>query len=368
MPVGEIRGIAPLQRVISTGYPLKVKVSESLLGRILNGIGKPMDGKPLPGSYVEYPVIGDSPHPLRRRPITEPLPTGVKAIDGVLTIGKGQRIGIFSGSGVGKTTLLGMIARGTSADVVVLGLIGERGREVRDFIEKNLSKVLHKSVVVVATSDTPPVVRLRAAFVATAIAEFFRDRGADVLLLIDSITRFAWAQRELGLALGEPPSTKGYTPSVFALLPQLMERAGCSDKGTITAIYTVLMEADDITDPLVDHCRSILDGHIVLSRDLAARGHFPAIDVLNSVSRLAPEIVSEKHRKAANLLREVVATYSEAEDLINIGAYSKGSNPSIDFALSKINEVNAFLRQDLNELYSWGEILGLLVSIFKDRL
>lgn len=365
MPFGPVSDIRPGCQVIATGSGLRLAVSKSLTGRVLDGLGNPIDGRGPIEPEAEVSVCRVPPHPLARRRITERLSLGVRAIDGLLTVGKGQRIGIFAGSGVGKSTLLGMIARNTSADVNVIGLVGERGREVRDFLEKDLGEEgLARSVVVVATSDQVPVARLRGAQVATAIAEFFRDKGLDVLLMMDSVTRVAWAQREIGLASGEPPTTRGYTPSVFAVLPQLLERSGTSEAGSITGLYTVLVEGDDMNEPVADTVRGILDGHIVLSRELVARNHYPAIDVLSSVSRLMPEITSREHRVNAGAMRDVLATFKAAEDLINIGAYAHGSNPRIDFALSKIDQVNAFLRQDTDEPSDFDSASAALRAIF----
>ena len=351
MPLGELRGVYQGCPVVPCGRPLGVRVGEGLLGRVLNGLGEPADGQgPVAGRTVEYPVDNRPPDPLKRRRITEVLPTGVRAIDGLLSCGRGQRVGIFSGSGVGKSTLLGMISRYSGADVNVIGLIGERGREVRDFIENDLGpQGLARSVVVVATSEQPALVRLKGAFVACAVAEYFRDRGKDVLLLMDSVTRFAMAQREVGLAVGEPPATKGYTPTVFAQLPRLLERAGMGETGSITAFFTVLVDGDDLTEPIADAVRGILDGHIVLSRQLASANHFPAVDVLNSVSRLMPDIVTEEHRTAAARFRDLLAAYRQAEDLINIGAYVAGSNPKVDEAVSRYEKMTGFLRQDMHE-------------------
>jgi flagellum-specific ATP synthase len=299
------------------------------------------------------------PHPLRRQRITDPLVFGVRAIDAFLTCGRGQRIGIFSGSGVGKSTLLGMIARNCAADVNVIGLIGERGREVRDFIEKDLGEEgMRKSVVVVATSDQPAILRLKGALVATTIAEHFRDQGRDVMLMMDSVTRFAWAQREVGLAIGEPPTTRGYTPSVYAVLPRLLERSGTSNRGSITGLYTILVEADDLNEPVTDTVRGILDGHIVLTRELAMRNHFPAIDILGSVSRLMPDITAPEHRQAMHAVRELLSVYRSAEDMINIGAYVAGSNPKIDAACAKIERINRFLTQDVHEQTSWEDSIA----------
>ena len=367
MPLGEMSGISPGSDVIPTGESLTVKVGGDLMGRVLDGLGNPIDGK---GPFLvdtEYPVYASPPSPLERKRIETRLSMGVKAIDALLTCGRGQRIGIFSGSGVGKSTLLGMIARNTEADVNVIGLIGERGREVRDFIEKDLGEEgLSRSVLVVATSDQPALIRLKGAFVATAIAEYFRDQGKDVMLMMDSVTRFATAQREVGLAVGEPPATRGYTPSVFAMLPKLLERSGTAKEGSITALYTVLVEADDMNEPIADTARSILDGHIVLSRRLASQNHYPAIDVLESISRLASDLIDEGHKKAAGSLREVLATYQKSEDLINIGAYVQGSNPQIDYAISKLEQVRGFLKQRVEERMSFEETDEALKAIFEE--
>lgn len=346
MPLGPTGGIRPGSRVYATGKPIEVKVGPHLLGRILNGIGEPMDGKGEIEYDTTYPIDQDPPDPIKRPRISDVLKTGVKAIDGLLTLGKGQRIGIFAGSGVGKSTLMGMLARNCEADINVISLVGERGREVKDFIEESLGEEgLKKSVVICATSDQPPVIRLKGALVGTAVAEYFRDQGKNVLFMMDSVTRFSMAQREIGLATGEPPTTKGYTPSVFAMLPRLMERAGTSEKGSITAIYTVLVDGGDMDEPIADAARGILDGHMVLSRDLAAKNHYPCIDIGHSVSRLFSVVNSKEHIKASGQLREVLARYTEAEDLINIGAYVKGSNPKIDDAIDKIDAVNNILRQ-----------------------
>jgi len=346
MPLGSTAGIAPGSQVVAAGHPLMATVGDDLLGRVLGGLGEPIDGKgPLIGEE-QSALDAEPPDPVKRPRVTDILKVRIRAIDGLLTIGQGQRIGIFAGSGVGKSTLMGMIARNSEADVNIISLVGERGREVRDFIEESLGEEgLKKSVVIVATSDKPPLIRLKAAFVATAIAEYFRNKNKKVILMMDSVTRFAMAQREIGLAAGEPPTTKGYTPSVFALLPRLMERSGTSTTGSITAFYTILVEGDDFNEPIADHSRSILDGHIVLARALAARNHYPAIDVPHSVSRLMTNLVNDEHKQAAGKLREVLARYAEAEDLINIGAYVKGSNSKIDYAISKIDQVNNFLKQ-----------------------
>jgi flagellum-specific ATP synthase len=366
MPLGGMEGIGPGCEVISTGKTLKVGVGPELLGRVIDGLGNPLDGKGHIFTAEEYPVQASPPNPLLRRRITEPLCLGVKAIDGLLTCGRGQRIGIFAGSGVGKSTLLGMIARNTNADINIIALVGERGREVREFIEKDLGEEgLRRSVVVVATSDQPALVRLKAAMVATALAEYYRDQGQDVMLMMDSVTRFAMSQREVGLAVGEPPATRGYTPSVFALLPKLLERSGTSDKGTITGLYTVLVDGDDYNEPITDAVRGILDGHIVLSRALAAQNHYPAIDILNSISRVMNEIVDAKHRKMAAEIRAILATYTDAKDLIDIGAYNPGSNPKIDYALEMIEETNGFLRQDIIENVTLEECCNMIKELLK---
>lgn len=365
MPLGPIGGIKPGSKIYATGHPIQVKVGPQLLGRILDGLGNPMDRKGELEYDTIYPIDRDPPDPVQRPRISKVLKAGVKAIDGVLTLGMGQRMGIFAGSGVGKSTLMGMLARNCSADVNVISLVGERGREVKDFIEESLGEEgLKKSVVVCATSDNPPVIRLKGAMVGTAIAEYFRDQGKNVLFMMDSVTRFAMAQREIGLATGEPPTTKGYTPSVFAMLPRLMERAGTSDKGSITAIYTVLVDGGDMDEPIADAARGILDGHMVLSRDLAAKNHYPCIDVNQSVSRLFSTICNSDQKAAAGKLREVLARYSEAEDLINIGAYAKGSNPKIDYAIGKIDAVNTFLRQATHENFEFEETVRTLTKMF----
>lgn len=367
MPFGPVRNIKPGSAVVATGYSLRVPVSNSLLGRTLDGLGRPLDGLAPVDADTEVLADAAPPHPLNRRRITDVLSLGVRAIDGMLTIGKGQRVGIFAGSGVGKSTLLGMIARNTSADINVIALIGERGREVRDFLERDLGEEgLKRSVVIVATSDQVPVVRLRGAQVATAIAEYFRNQGLDVLLMMDSVTRVAWAQREIGLASGEPPTTRGFTPSVFSVLPQLLERSGTSDKGSITGLYTVLVEGDDMNEPIADTVRGILDGHIVLSRDLAARNHYPAIDVLSSVSRLMSEIATKEHKQSAGTMRDVLATYKSSEDLINIGAYIQGSNPGIDYALQMIDKANGFLKQQVDEASDYTQTTKALTEMFTD--
>lgn len=368
MPLGEMAGIGPGSPVVAMGTSLRVRVGDKLLGRVIDGLGRPVDGKGPVAATDWYPAHRSPPNALERKPITEPLSVGVRCIDGTLTVGRGQRLGIFAGSGVGKSILLGMIARNTSADVSVIALVGERGREVREFIERDLGEEgLKRSCVVAATSDQPPLVRIKAALVATAVAEYFRDKGLDVVLMMDSVTRFAMAQREVGLAVGEPPATRGYTPSVFALLPRLLERAGSSASGTITGFYTVLVDGDDFNEPIADAIRGTLDGHIVLSRELASIGHYPAIDVLASVSRVMPRVTSAEHQHYARLLRATVATYRDAQDLINIGAYVPGSNPKIDFAISVMDGVNAYLRQGIPERAELGEALSGLAAIFGHR-
>lgn len=364
MPLGELSGIGPGSEVTATGKPLQVGVGPGLLGRILDGLGQPIDGGDPPPIEQFYSIQGNVPSPLERQRIDEPLQLGVRAIDGLLTCGKGQRVGIFAGSGVGKSTLLGMMARNTSADINVIALVGERGREVREFLERDLGpEGLKRSVVVVATSDQPALVRIKGAMVATSIAEYFRDQGYDVLFMMDSVTRFAIAQREVGLAIGEPPATRGYTPSVFATLPRLLERTGPGANGTITAFYTVLVEGDDMNEPIADTVRGILDGHIVLSRALAEQQHYPAIDVLASVSRLMTEITSPEHRKLAGHFRSLMAVYKDAEDLINIGAYVKGSNPRIDLAIQLIDGFREFLQQGVNEKAIWDDTYELLQKV-----
>jgi flagellum-specific ATP synthase len=364
MALGDINRISPGSEIVASGKSFSVPVGKKLLGRVIDGLGRPIDGKGWIEAEEIRSIYNQPPEPLERKRITEALATGIRAIDALLTCGKGQRIGIFAGSGVGKSTLMGMIARNTSADVNVIALIGERGREVRDFIEKELGEGgLSKSVVVVATSDKPPLIRVKSALVAITIAEYFRDQGLDVMFMMDSLTRVAMAQREVGLAIGEPPTTKGYTPSVFALLPKLVERAGTSSKGSITALYTVLVEGDDLSEPIADSARSILDGHIVLSRKLANMGHYPAIDPLESISRLMPDIVSEKHRKSAEKIIDLLATFREAEDLINIGAYVRGSNPKIDKAIQMIDKIREFLKQDVKEKAEFEDSVNRLIEL-----
>jgi len=365
MPYGDLDGIAPGTVVVGTGRELRVPVGKGMLGRVIDALGFPMDKKPWWRVEAYYPTMERPPAPLDRGRIDSPLPTGVRSIDGLLTLGEGQRIGIFSGSGVGKSTLMGMIARNTSGDVNVIALIGERGREVKEFIERDLGEEgLRRSVVVVATSDEPALMRIKAAWVATAVSEYFRDKGLSVLLMMDSVTRWCMAQREVGLAVGEPPTTRGYTPSVFSNLPKLLERAGRSSRGSITGIYTVLVEGDDMDEPIADAARGILDGHIVLSRDLAQMGHYPAVDVLASVSRLMSSVSRAEHIEAAQKMRAILAAYRKAEDLVNIGAYVRGSNPKIDEALDYIDRVNEFLKQGTGEKSSFEETVSRLRTLF----
>lgn len=366
MPYENVEGIGLGCMVENLGHPLAVPVGEALLGKTLDGLGRPIDTSIIESNQT-YPVEATPPDPMNRKIIDEVLPLGVKAVDGLITVGKGQRIGIFAGSGVGKSTLLGMFARNTKADINVIALIGERGREVREFIERDLGEEgLKRSVVVVATSDKPALIRNKAAKTATAIAEYFRDQGKDVLLMMDSLTRFSMAQREIGLASGEPPVTRGYPPSVYAEMPKLLERAGNSDIGSITGLYTVLVDGDDFNEPITDTARSILDGHIMLSRKLGHKNHYPAIDVLQSISRVMSQIADQEHKEVAGKLKNVLATYNEAEDLINIGAYKNGSNKNIDYAINKIDTVNTFLMQDVDAKYDFEEIITLLNNIFKE--
>ena len=368
MPVDSVEGVGVGCIVENTGKPLEVPVGFELLGHTVDGIGRLTD---MEQDYMDlptaYPLEALPPDPMSRKIIDEILPLGVKAVDGLITVGKGQRLGIFAGSGVGKSTLMGMFARNTKADINVIALIGERGREVREFIERDLGpEGMARSVVVVATSDKPALIRNKAAKTATAIAEYFRDQGKDVLLMMDSLTRFSMAQREIGLASGEPPVTRGYPPSVYAEMPKLLERAGTSDVGSITGLYTVLVDGDDMNEPITDTARSILDGHIMLDRKLAHKNHYPAIDVLQSISRVMSAIVTKEHKAQAGRLRNVLATYSEAEDLINIGAYKNGSNPDIDYAIRKIRAVNGYLCQATDEKFLLEEELGLLGQLFAD--
>lgn len=364
MPLGEMTGVRAGCLVRSTGEPLRVPVGTTLLGRALDALGRPIDSLGPLKAAGTAPTIAAPPPALERQMIRTPYWTGVRAIDGVMTLGQGQRIGIFAGSGVGKSTLLGMIARYGEADVNVIALVGERGREVREFIANDLGpEGLQRSVVVVATSDEPALLRIRAALTATAIAEWFRDQGKHVALMMDSVTRFAMAQREVGLAIGEPPSTKGYTPSVFALLPRLMERAGCGAKGAITALYTILVEGDDTSEPIADASRSILDGHFVLDRKLVGRGHYPPLDVMQSLSRLMPAVASQEHVGQANALREMIAAYHDVEDLVSLGAYKEGSRPASDRAIDRWDAINAFLRQAKEDRSDPGTTLARLQEL-----
>jgi flagellar protein export ATPase FliI len=367
MPLGALEGIGPGNEVVPTGNCLLVRVGDGLLGRVLNGLGDPMDEDthgPLDTTDF-YPVMAPPPDPLTRKRITQTISVGIKSIDTVLTVGEGQRVGIFAAAGVGKSTTMGMLARNCEADINVLCLVGERGRELRDFLEKDLgAEGLARSVVVVSTSDQPSLVRAKAAYVATAIAEYFRDQGKRVILMMDSVTRFARALREIGLAIGEPPARQGFTPSVFSTLPKLLERSGNSATGSITAFYTVLVEGDDMTEPVADEVRSILDGHIILSRGLASRGHYPAVDISESVSRVMSSIVDEEHEMAARKLREVVANYEKERDLILIGAYESGSDPKVDYAIEKIEEVNEFLKQHTHDKIPLSESVQQLKGMF----
>lgn len=361
-PLGDLDGISYHTEVVPTGHVLSVPVGDELLGRVLNGVGEVADGGPALKTHKFYPVYADPPAAMSRKLISQPISLGLRCLDGILTCGQGQRLGIFAAAGGGKSTLLSSIIKGTTADICVLALIGERGREVREFVERDLgSEGLKKSVLVVSTSDRSSMERLKAAYTATAIAEYFRDQGKNVLLMMDSVTRFGRAQREIGLAAGEPPTRRGFPPSVFSTLPKLMERAGNSDKGSITALYTVLVEGDDMTEPIADETRSILDGHIILSRKLAAKNHYPAIDVQASVSRVMNSIVSPEHKKSAQKLREILAKYAEIELLIQLGEYKRGNDPEADFALDHIDKVNAFLKQGLGEYSSFEETINALI-------
>lgn len=365
MPYDNVEGVGLGSWVQNTGAPLQVQVSDDLLGRTLDGVGIPIDHMALPENSASYSVEAAAPDPLSREMIADVLPLGVKAVDGLITVGKGQRIGIFAGSGVGKSTLMGMFARNTKADVNVIALIGERGREVREFIERDLGpEGMKRSVVVVATSDKPALIRNKAAKTATAVAEYFRDQGRDVLLMMDNLTRFSMAQREIGLASGEPPVSRGYPPSVYSEMPKLLERAGNSDQGSITGLYAVLVDGDDFNEPIADTARGILDGHIVLSRNMAQHNHYPAIDVLQSISRVMSAVASSEHKKLAGEMKNVLATYREAEDLINIGAYRNGSNKNIDYAIQKIEKVNSFLQQGTDEKFEFSDIVHQMSEIF----
>jgi len=367
MPLKSIQGLGPGCKIVSLGRKAGVNVGKNLLGRVIDGLGSPIDNKGPIECESEYPIYAEPINPLKRGRITEPVDLGIRALNGLLCCGKGQRMGIFAGSGVGKSILLGMIARNTNADVNVIGLIGERGREVREFLEKNLGEEgLARSVVVVAGSDMHPLIRMRAAYVATSISEYFRDMGKDVLLMVDSLTRFAMAQREIGLSVGEPPATKGYTPSVFSLLPRLLERSGKLEAGgSITGLYTILVEGDDFNEPISDSARSILDGHVSLTRELANRNHYPAIDVLQSVSRVMIDIIDEGHRQMVGKIVNILASYRKAEDLINIGAYVHGSNPEIDYAIAMIDRINRFLKQDINEKIDFQQTKLQMQTLFE---
>ncbi|NLI15367.1 MAG: FliI/YscN family ATPase [candidate division Zixibacteria bacterium] len=367
MPLGEMVGIGPGALVSAEGKPLIARVGQELLGRVLNGLGNPIDGGPPLLCREIRTFENQSPPPMQRRRIVEPLYTGIRAIDCFLTIGTGQRIAILAGSGVGKSVLMGMIARSSSADVNVIGLIGERGREVKDFMEKDLGQEgLKKSVVVTVTSDESPLLRIKGIMLATTIAEYFREQGKNVALLVDSLTRVAMGQREIGLSIGEPPTTRGYTPSVFAILPRILERAGQSQNGSITGFYTVLVEGDDFTEPISDSVKAILDGHIVLSRKMASKNQYPAIDVLESISRLMPDVTTREHQELAVRCRQILADYRDAEDLINIGAYVKGSSPKIDFALERIDKLNAFLRQHIDDRADFSQSIAFLKDLLNN--
>ncbi|WP_456399357.1 flagellar protein export ATPase FliI [Mesoaciditoga sp.] len=365
MPLSDTEGLSIGAPIRATGERLSVPVGNEILTRVIDGLGNPMDGEPLPLSK-SYPLNASPPNPIKRKMIKTPLPVGVRAIDAFLTIGKGQRIGIFSGSGVGKSTLMGMIARNAKSDVNVICLVGERGREVREFIERDLGSGIERSVVVVATSDKPALVRVKAIFTATAIAEYFRDQGKDVLLMVDSLTRFALAQREVGLAIGEPPATRGYTPSVFALFPKILERAGNSDKGSITGIYTVLVEGDDINEPISDTARGILDGHIVLTRELANANHYPAIDILKSVSRVMPSVMDREIVQSAMALRDIMSTYNSVKDMISVGAYKKGTDPKIDRSIEMHDKIEEFLKQAVDDPAPFEKTLETLKKLAQE--
>ena len=364
MPLASPDGIRPGALVVNTGGPMKIGVGNQLIGRVLDGLGRPIDNL----GDIQFSdfrsTVAEAINPLSRKRIAEPLSLGIRAIDGFMTVGKGQRMGIFAGSGVGKSTTIGMMAKNTSAQLNVIALIGERGREVKEFIEEILGpEGMRRSIVIAATSEQPSLVKIKAAFVATSIAEYFRDFGMDVLFMLDSVTRIAMAQREVGLAIGEPPATRGYTPSVFALMPKLMERAGTNDKGTITGLYTVLVEGDDFNEPISDTARSILDGHIVLSRELAHKNHYPAVDVLQSLSRVMGDVTTKEHRKAAGVIRNLLAIYRKNEDLINIGAYVKGSDPNCDKAIAMMNDINAFLQQSTDDKIEYESTIQNLLQL-----
>ena len=364
MPLGSMDGLRPGANVVNTGSSMKIQVGPQLLGRVLDGLGRPIDNLGAINSQCLYSTQAEVINPLKRSLIREPLSLGIRSVDGFITLGKGQRVGIFAGSGVGKSTTLAMMAKNTNADLNVIALIGERGREVREFIETTLGpEGMKRSIVIVATSDQPSLVKIKAAFVAMAVAEYFRDQGKDVLFMLDSVTRIAMAQREVGLAVGEPPATRGYTPSVFALMPKLLERAGSNDKGTITGLYTVLVEGDDFNEPISDTARSILDGHIMLSRDLAHKNHYPAVDVLQSVSRVMGDVVEKDHKTAAGKVRTLLAAYRKNEDLINIGAYVKGSDAVTDKAIALMDSINFFLQQGVDEAMPYEETVSALLKL-----
>jgi flagellum-specific ATP synthase len=364
MPLGDMGNLSPGARVVNTGHSFQVNVGPELMGRVLDGLGNPIDDRFPISQDLAFHVHAHAPHPLKRKEITEPISLGVKSLDAFTTVGKGQRVGIFAGSGIGKSTTLGMIARNTEADLSVIALIGERGREVQDFIDHSLGpEGMKRSVVVVSTSEQPALMKIKAALVATTVAEYFRKQGKNVLLMMDSLTRVAMALREVGLAVGEPPTTRGYTPSVFAFMPKLLERSGTSEEGSITGLYTVLVEGDDMNEPVADTVRGLLDGHIVLSRELAHQNHFPAVDVLTSISRLMPQIVDKNHRDAAGKLRDLLAIYKRSEDLINIGAYVAGSNPKLDQAVALKDDIDRFLRQDMDDNASFETTVTELLNI-----
>lgn len=364
MPLGDMGNLSPGARVVNTGHSFRVNVGPELMGRVLDGLGNPIDDRFPISQDLAFHVHSHAPHPLKRKEITEPISLGIKSLDAFTTVGKGQRVGIFAGSGIGKSTTLGMIARNTEADLSVIALIGERGREVQDFIEHSLGpEGMKRSVVVVSTSEQPALMKIKAALVATTVAEYFRKQGKNVLLMMDSLTRVAMALREVGLAVGEPPTTRGYTPSVFAFMPKLLERSGTSEEGSITGLYTVLVEGDDMNEPVADTVRGLLDGHIVLSRELAHQNHFPAVDVLSSISRLMPQITDKNHRDAAGKLRDLIAIYKRSEDLINIGAYVAGSNPKLDQAVALKDEIDRFLRQDVDDNASFESTVTQLLNI-----
>ena len=364
MPLGSMDGLRPGAIVTNTGAPMQIKVGPQLIGRVLDGLGQPIDSLGDVNTETTYSTHAEIINPLNRQLIRTPLSLGIRAIDGFITAGKGQRLGVFAGSGVGKSTTLAMMAKNTNADLNVIALIGERGREVREFIESTLGpEGMKRSIVVVATSEQPSLVKIKAGFVATAIAEYFRDQGKDVLFMLDSVTRIAMAQREVGLAVGEPPATRGYTPSVFALMPKLLERAGSNEYGTITGLYTVLVEGDDFNEPISDTARSILDGHIMLSRDLAHKNHYPAVDVLESISRVMKEVTTKEHIKAAGKIRNLLAAYKKNEDLINIGAYVNGSDSVTDKAIKYMNDINAFLQQSIDEKTAYDETVDRLLAL-----